>query len=94
MWICCNDISTSWGGGGGTQQNPLNEVSWLSKFEVSSFSMTGDTDIQTGHFAKFDQFKIKSFFWHWGILLSLGKNLDHKKQSKPSGFDKKFKNHT
>ena len=50
------------GGWGGTQQNPLNEVSWLSKFEVSSFFMTGDTDIQTGHFAKFDQFKIKSFF--------------------------------
>ena len=24
--------------------------------------MTGDTDIQTGHFAKFDQFKINSHF--------------------------------
>ena len=47
---------------GGYQQNPLNEVSWLSKFGVSSFSMTGYRDIQTGHFAKFDQFKINSHF--------------------------------
>ena len=28
------------------------------------------------------------------ILLSLGKMLGHEKHSKPSPFDKKFKNHT
>ena len=43
------------------QWNPLNEVYLLSKF-VSSFSMTGDTDFQTGHFANLEQFKIGSNF--------------------------------
>ena len=37
---------------------PLNEIYLLSKFDVSSFSMT--RDFQTGHFADFQQLRIGS----------------------------------
>ena len=30
----------------------------LSKFDVSSFFVTGDIDFQIGHFAHFEQFKV------------------------------------
>ena len=52
------------------------------------------------HFADFGQVKIDpihSIIPYFGqvtvILLCLGKTLGREKQSKPSPFDKKFKNH-
>ena len=90
-----------------TKRSPLNEAYLLSKFDVSSFSVTEDIQI----------FKLVilllravqswySFCWLWAsqnwpylflfpkfgqvtaILLSLGKTLGRKKQSKPTLFDK------
>ena len=59
MWLCGNDVTTSWGNGN-TQWNPLDEVYLLPKFDAFSFSMT--RDFQTGSFADFEQFKIDSHF--------------------------------
>ena len=42
----------------------MNEVYLLSKFDVSSFSMT--RDFQTDNFADFEQFKIDSYFADFG----------------------------
>ena len=71
-----------------TQWNPLNVVYLLSKFDVSSFSMTEDIYIyiyiyiQTGNFAAFEHFKIDSYFTDLEevkigpacLLLSLGRS--------------------
>ena len=79
----------------------------MSKFDVSSFSMTS---FETGNFAHFEQFQINSHFTNIGqvqidpifilanfghatvISTTLDKTFDSEKQSKPSPFDKKFKN--
>ena len=42
------------------QWNPSNKVYLLSKFDVFSFSMTGDIDFQIGHSVNFEQFQIDS----------------------------------
>ena len=41
---------------------PFNDVYLLFKFNVPSFSLTGDLDFQTGHFADFEQFKVDIHF--------------------------------
>ena len=44
----------------------LNEVYLLSKFDISSFSMSGDIDFQANHLANFEGFKIDSSFADFG----------------------------
>ena len=51
----------------GAQWNSLNEVYLLSKFDISSFSMT--KDFQTGNFDDFEQFKIDSHFAVFGQVI-------------------------
>ena len=71
----------------------------MSKFDVSSFSMTLSSSkmivillifgksklILLVHFSDFGQVTV--------VLVSLGKTLGCKKQFKPPPFDKKFRNH-
>ena len=45
-----------------THSHPHNKVYLLSKFDVSTFFMTGDIDFQTRHFVDFEKFKINSHF--------------------------------
>ena len=87
-----------------TQWNPFNDVYLLSKFDISSFPMTGDTEIfklvillvsSSSKLSQVSQNCPYSFcFTVFGqatvILLSLGKTC-HKKQSKPSLFDKNLR---
>ena len=49
-----------------THWNPFNDVYLLSKFDVSSFSVTEDIDFQTGYFADFEQFKVDIYFANFG----------------------------
>ena len=44
--------------------NPFNNVNLLSKFDVSSFFVTGD--FQIGHFADFEQFTVDVHFANFG----------------------------
>ena len=46
----------------------LNEVYLLSKFDISSFSMSGDIDFQANHFANFEGLKLTV------VLLTLGRS--------------------
>ena len=39
---------------------------YCPNFDVSSFSVTGDIDFETGHFASFEQFKIDLYFANFG----------------------------
>ena len=39
---------------------------YCPNFDVSSFSVTGDIDFETGHFASFEQFKIDLYFANSG----------------------------
>ena len=50
--------------------NPFNEVYLMLKFDVSTFSMTGD--FQTGLFADFKQFRINGYFSDFGQV-----KIDH-----------------
>ena len=55
----------------------------MSKFDVSSFSVTGEIDFQTSHFADFEQFKVNIYFTNlgqvkirpiWSFLIILDKS--------------------
>ena len=39
---------------------------YCPNFDVSIFSVTGDIDFETGHFASFEQFKIDLYFANFG----------------------------
>ena len=53
-----------------TKWNLLNDVYLLSKFDISSFSMTEDNiNIQSGYFADFEQLKIDSHFACFGQVI-------------------------
>ena len=46
--------------------NPFNNVYLLSKFDVSSFSLTGDIEISNWSFCDFEQFKADIHFANFG----------------------------
>ena len=46
--------------------NPFNNVYLLSKFDVSSFSLTGDIELSNWSFCDFEQFKGGIHFTNFG----------------------------
>ena len=93
-WIWGTDISSSWGG-------VPNRTLWMRLTCMSNLMLLGfpwlKNILSNWKFDYFEQFKINSYFAAFNsyfgqvtnILLSLGKILGHKKQSKASMFAKK-----
>ena len=46
--------------------NSFDDVYLVSKFDVSSFSVTGDKDFKTSHFTDFEHFKIGNYSANFG----------------------------
>ena len=106
-WLWGNDIITSWGRVPNEIlwiRFPCLVSSWLDIYRFSNWSFCRLWPVQNwSKFCYLGNSKLTLLF-HFHcfrqvtvilqVLLSLGKTLGSKKQSKPWLFDKKFKNHT